>query len=191
MKTTNKVHSLAVATVMAALAGSVMVGCGNGDEADRPSTAHGVSVSAAWARTSPMSVSVGAVYMTISSDTGDELVSASVDASIAARAEIHETVSVGLPGEPGADSSSSGDSTSDATMASDSTGGMSDQMTMQPIESLAIPARGTVELSPGGYHIMLFDLAAPLEVGQKFDITLTFATAGTVIVSVEVRDDAP
>jgi copper(I)-binding protein len=176
---------------MVVLAGSVLVGCGNGDEANQTSTAQGLSVSAAWARTSPMSVSVGAVYMTISSDTSDELVSASVDASIAARAEIHETVSVGLPGEPGADASMSGDSTSDATMSSDSTGGMSDQMTMQPIESLAIPAGGTVELSPGGYHIMLFDLAAPLEVGKKFDITLTFATAGTVVVSVEVRDDAP
>lgn len=191
MKTTSRVHSLAVGAVMVALAGSVLVGCGNGDEANQTSTAQGLSVSAAWARTSPMSVSVGAVYMTISSDTSDELVSAWVDASIAARAEIHETVSVGLPGEPGADASMSGDSTSDATMSSDSTGGMSDQMTMQPIESLAIPAGGTVELSPGGYHIMLFDLAAPLEVGQKFDITLTFATAGTVVVSVEVRDDAP
>ncbi|MFZ8900881.1 MAG: copper chaperone PCu(A)C [Ilumatobacteraceae bacterium] len=46
-------------------------------------------------------------------------------------------------------------------------------------------------LKPGGYHVMIFDLVAPLEIGQTFDVTLTFEKAGDVIVPVEVREDAP
>ena len=38
---------------------------------------------------------------------------------------------------------------------------------------------------------MLVDLAAPLEEGETFELTLTFATAGEETVSVEVRSDAP
>ena len=65
------------------------------------------------------------------------------------------------------------------------------EMVMQEVDSIAIPAGETVELKPGGYHIMLIDLAAPLEIGQEFDIVLTFANAGDVTVTVVVADEAP
>ncbi|MGA1345546.1 MAG: copper chaperone PCu(A)C, partial [Ilumatobacteraceae bacterium] len=64
-------------------------------------------------------------------------------------------------------------------------------MVMQQIMSLDLPAGETVELKPGGYHVMLIDLAAPLEIGQTFDLTLDFETAPDRVVTVEVRDDAP
>jgi hypothetical protein len=48
-----------------------------------------------------------------------------------------------------------------------------------------------VALEPGGYHIMLLELAAPLEVGSTIDVTLTFEHAGQKVVSAEVRDTAP
>lgn len=43
-----------------------------------------------------------------------------------------------------------------------------------------------VELKPGGYHIMLFDLAEPLVEGQAFEATLTFQNAGDVVVPVSI-----
>ena len=38
---------------------------------------------------------------------------------------------------------------------------------------------------------MLVGLADPLTTGERFDITLEFATAGAVTAEVEVRDTAP
>jgi copper(I)-binding protein len=147
-----------------------------------------------------MSVSVGAVYMDVTATADDELVEVSVDASVAATVEIHETVAADMeagdspmPGEEGEEAS--GD-----TVDGDMSGGMTDdtmaaamsgEMTMRPVSSIALPAGETVMLMPGGYHIMLLDLVTPLEVGQTFDVTLTFANAGSKVVTVEVRDEAP
>jgi copper(I)-binding protein len=46
-------------------------------------------------------------------------------------------------------------------------------MEMRAVESLALPAGKTVELKPGGYHVMLIDLAKPLNAGEKVPVTLT------------------
>lgn len=48
-------------------------------------------------------------------------------------------------------------------------------MKMRAISALALPAGKPVELSPGGYHVMLMDLAQPLKEGDKVPLTLTFA----------------
>ena len=37
---------------------------------------------------------------------------------------------------------------------------------------LDLPAGRTVELKPGGYHVMLMDLKAPLKTGESVDISL-------------------
>jgi copper(I)-binding protein len=46
-------------------------------------------------------------------------------------------------------------------------------MQMRPIDALALPAGKTVELKPGGYHVMLMDLVKPLAKGEMVPITLT------------------
>lgn len=195
-----------VSLVAVAALSTGLVACGGDSEssdATPPASVQvGVEIAGAWARTSPMEVTLGAAYMTITSDVDDELTDVSVDPSIAATAEIHEMVMAEM-------SDTSSDTTmamsSDTTMAmsSDTTMAMSDmssdttmsmgsgEMVMQEVESIAIPAGETVELKPGGYHIMLIDLAAPLETGQEFDIVLTFANAGEVTVTVVVGDTAP
>ena len=66
---------------------------------------------------------------------------------------------------------------------------MAGSMTMQEVDSIAIPAGEKVALEPGGYHVMLMELAKPLEVGSTFELTLTFAKAGDITVEVEVRDE--
>ena len=48
-------------------------------------------------------------------------------------------------------------------------------MKMRAIDSLPLPAGKLVELSPGGYHVMLLDLARPLKEGDSVALTLTFA----------------
>jgi copper(I)-binding protein len=45
---------------------------------------------------------------------------------------------------------------------------------------LAIPPGATVELKPGGYHLMFLDLKEPLKEGQTFRGTLHFEKAGSV-----------
>ena len=45
-------------------------------------------------------------------------------------------------------------------------------MKMRPVERLALPAGKTVELKPGGYHIMLMDLKRQLKEGDTVPITL-------------------
>jgi len=74
---------------------------------------------------------------------------------------------------------------------SSTTEAMSEEMVMQEVDSVVIEAGGSVDLMPGGYHIMLMEIAAPLELGAKFDVTLTFAKAGQITVVAEVRDEAP
>jgi len=59
-------------------------------------------------------------------------------------------------------------------------------MQMRKVDSIEIPPGGTVALEPGGYHIMLIDLAAPLVEGQTFDVTLAFAGAGELVVPVTI-----
>lgn len=52
-----------------------------------------------------------------------------------------------------------------------------DVMRMRPIGQLALPAGKTVELKPGGYHLMLMDLKAPLMPGSSVPVTLRLRDA--------------
>jgi len=62
--------------------------------------------------------------------------------------------------------------------------------TMKPVEALEIPAGGTVELKPGGTHIMLTGLKAPLKKGGMIVLELKFEQAGTVQVMAHVGEVA-
>ena len=62
-----------------------------------------------------------------------------------------------------------------------------DVMKMRQVDAIDLPAGQTVELKPGGYHLMLIGLKAPLKAGDKFPLTLKFEKAGEVIVTVKVE----
>jgi periplasmic copper chaperone A len=53
-------------------------------------------------------------------------------------------------------------------------------------DGLEIKPGETVELKPGGYHVMFVDLKEPLKQGEDVSVTLTFAKAGTVEVKYPV-----
>ena len=63
-------------------------------------------------------------------------------------------------------------------------GGM---MKMSAVERLPLPANKPVELKPGGYHIMMMDLAQPLREGDTVPLTLTFEDKAGKKQTVEVK----
>ena len=60
-------------------------------------------------------------------------------------------------------------------------------MRMRAIEGLPLPAGKSVELKPGGYHVMLIDLVKPLVPGEQVPISLTFVAADGRKSTVEVK----
>lgn len=48
-------------------------------------------------------------------------------------------------------------------------------MRMRQVKEIAIPAKGEAVLKPGGYHVMLIDMKAPLKEGDHVVIKLGFA----------------
>lgn len=65
-------------------------------------------------------------------------------------------------------------------------------MKMYAVEGVELPAGKPVRLAPGGYHVMLMDLAKPLTAGDKVPLKLTIEFPDkrreTLDLSVEVRD---
>lgn len=99
-----------------------------------------------------------AIYMTLKNGTDAADRLVSAQADVAKTIEIHETVMNG------------------------------DVMQMQPVAGgLEVPAKGQVELKPGGYHVMLIGLTRDLNEGEKFPVTLTFASGATLKLEAEVK----
>ncbi|MFN8622086.1 MAG: copper chaperone PCu(A)C [Chloroflexota bacterium] len=118
-----------------------------------------ITVDGAWARVSPMMSMAGAAYLTIhNSGTTDDALIGATS-PIAGSVETHET-------------------------KDDGTG----QMAMSPVDSIPVPAGGSVELKPGGYHIMLIDLTQPLDPGVVVPLTLTFQSGAVVEVQAVVGE---
>jgi copper(I)-binding protein len=63
-------------------------------------------------------------------------------------------------------------------------------MRMRAIEALDLPAGRSVELKPGGYHVMLMDLKRELKDGETVPVTLVIEQGGkrqNVEVKAQVR----
>jgi len=64
-------------------------------------------------------------------------------------------------------------------------------MEMRPVAAIDVPAKGSVALKPGGFHVMLIGLTGDLAAGSMVKLTLTFEKAGAVTVEATVRTEAP
>ena len=63
--------------------------------------------------------------------------------------------------------------------------------TMHPkAGGIVVPAAGTHERAPGGDHLMLMDLKAPLSPGADVPVTVTFEDGSTLDVTAQIRDFA-
>lgn len=63
-------------------------------------------------------------------------------------------------------------------------------MRMRQVPAIDIPAGQTVELKPGGLHVMFIGLTQTLDNGVSFPLTLRFEKAGEVTVDVKVMTRA-
>lgn len=116
-----------------------------------------LAISHPWSRATASNQKVGAVFMEIETKTGRPDRLIGASTPDAEKVEIHDHVRSG------------------------------DVMRMRRIESLDIPAEGAAKLSPGGQHLMLIGLKAPLFEDTVFPMSLTFEKAGTVEIEVIVE----
>ena len=114
-------------------------------------------VSNPFARATPPGAKVAGAFMTIKNVGLDADRLVSVSSPAAGLVEIHE-------------------------MAME--GGM---MKMRALKGIDLKPGATVELQPGGYHVMLEDLKQPLKQGEQIPVKLTFEKAGVVEVMVHVE----
>jgi copper(I)-binding protein len=179
---------LAVAGALLLATAGPLAACGDDDEdaasgtdaagedttsQDDAGEAAAVTVGDPWARPGTAGGN-SAIYMELTGgDEDDALVGAEVSEAVATDAQVHETVM------------ESGDMDS-GDMGSDGDG--SGMMSMQEVESVAIAAGETVALEPGGYHIMLLELAEDLVVGDTVEVELSFESGATQRVTAEVRE---
>ena len=116
-----------------------------------------IVVGDAWGRSSPMMAKAGAVYVLVENQGSEADRLIGASSAAANAVEIHESF-------------------------------MDNGVSMRPVEGgINIPAGGKVELKPGGYHIMLIDLAQPLDVGAKITVTLQFEKSGEITLEAEIR----
>lgn len=155
-----------------AVGAGLLAGCGSSDS-EPVST---ITVTGAWARSTPPSATTGVVYFDLVSPVDDELIGVSVAADVASGAGLHETVTAGggeaMPNMPEMDM---GDGTT----------------SMQELASVPLAAQARVRFEPGGKHVMLTGLTTGLEVGRKLSLTLTFRSGATVTIDAVVADNAP
>jgi copper(I)-binding protein len=64
-------------------------------------------------------------------------------------------------------------------------------MKMRPVAAIDIKAKGEAVLKPGGLHVMLIDLTAPMKEGDKIAITFGFDDGSSKQVDVPVMRPAP
>ncbi len=116
-----------------------------------------LSLSQLWSWATPAGAKVAAAYLTIE-NTGSAPDRLVGATAPAAKAELHEmTTANGV-------------------------------MTMRPLGSGLVIAPGQkVTLAPGGVHLMLTDLNAPLKEGEMLHITLQFEKAGAVDATFHIR----
>lgn len=120
-------------------------------------SASGISLEHVWARASAGAATTGAVYLTVA-DNGQPDRLVGASTPAAASAELHETI--------------------------DDKG----VMKMRPLDGgVALLPGKPVEFKPGGYHVMLTGLKAPLRAGDTFPLTLTFEHAPPLTTQVKVE----
>lgn len=60
-------------------------------------------------------------------------------------------------------------------------------MKMRPVKDIEVKAKGEAVLQPGGLHVMLIDLKAPLKEGDMIPLTLTFDDGSSKKVDAKVQ----
>ncbi|WP_201450604.1 copper chaperone PCu(A)C [Gordonia sp. YY1] len=125
---------------------------------DATTQAQSVTISDQWVKSADTGMT--AAFGTVANTSGTEVTLTGGTTAVAGRVEVHE-------------------------MAPSDGGGM----VMRPIEGgLDIGPEQTVELRPGGNHIMLMDLRQPIKAGDTVTLTLRFGDGSTREFVARARD---
>ena len=116
-----------------------------------------VTIDNAWARATPPGATMAVGYMTIRNGLGAFDRLIAVSSPAAAKVEMHVTVQDGQVSR------------------------------MREVKAYEVPAKGSFALAPGGAHLMLVDIKAPLRAGDKVPLLLRFEKAGAVKTELAVR----
>lgn len=122
-----------------------------------------ISIDDPWVRPAPMEGGNGAAYMVIQNGTDGDDALLSVESDVADSVELHESMMAEGEGE-------------------------GEMMSMQPVDRIDVPAGGSAELAPGGYHVMLIGVHEQLAEGDTVALTLNFENAGAIQVEAPVRE---
>lgn len=109
-----------------------------------------------FARATAPTARAGGAYMTIVNSGASPDRLVRAESAVAARVELHTVIKDG------------------------------DVMRMREVPGIDVPANGKAMLAPGGFHIMLMELKAPLKAGDSAAITLVFEKAGRIEVAVPI-----
>jgi copper(I)-binding protein len=60
-------------------------------------------------------------------------------------------------------------------------------LSMRPVEAFDLPAKGRLELKPGGNHLMLEALKRPLKLGEKVTLVLRFSDGSRLKLELPVE----
>ena len=109
-----------------------------------------VEIEKPWMRATPPGAKVAAGYMIVRNKSGSPDRLVGASSPAAARLETHVHIKDG------------------------------EILRMREAKTLDVPAKGTLELKPGGAHLMFVDVKQPLKEGDKVAVTLKFEKAGEV-----------
>lgn len=98
-----------------------------------------------------------AAFMKITNESGEDKKIVSAKSDISKRVELHDHLQEG------------------------------DVMKMRKVDTIVLPAGGSVELMPGGKHVMLFDLNPGLTEGQVIHLTLALEDGSEISTEVPVK----
>jgi copper(I)-binding protein len=115
-----------------------------------------VTITDAWSRATAPGAKIAAGYMTIRNAAKTPDKLVSASSPAAEKVETHVTVKEG------------------------------DIFRMREVKGYDIPAGGSFALKPGGAHLMLVNVKAPLKEGDKVPLTLRFERAGEVKTTLAV-----
>lgn len=144
----------------AAASAAVLLAGCGGDDQSVARAKEGLTLSNTWCRATPQGMTATSCFLTVENNSAREERLTGGASNAAENVRVHETFVDG------------------------------NVMRMRAVEALTIPARGTVQLAPGGYVLRLNGLKGPAVAGAVIPAQLAFEQAGEQQILFPVRIEA-
>ncbi len=122
-----------------------------------PLAAAGLIITDAWIKDLPAAVPMRAGYMSITNSGAMERSIVSLSSESFMHIDIHQSIE------------------------------KDGMISMQPVHAFSIPPGKSMQLAPGGFHLMMMNPLQPLSLGDQISVTLQFDDQSTQIIQMVVR----